>query len=313
MKEINSCPMCRSKNLEVLKELEFSYPGDEVHENLSDMRYVRLWILFERILGNKNGVKFHSILCKSCGFIFTNPRFTPEEISAKYATIDSLGFVKERWLKHPPSKLNLRSNRIFSLITSVHQPKSKMKVLDYGGASGYNLMPFVKCGHSSYILDYEKWNLPSEIEYLGRGLTDLKPDDSFDVILCLHTLEHATEPMDMLKGLSAHLSDCGVLYVEVPLGCFREYRNINEPLTHVNFFSEESAYKSFRSLGLNIVHVSTAYQWVTHEKSWCVNIVGCKGNQKNVVVACKSTGQQMKSIQYYRPLFVCKIRRLLGK
>lgn len=316
MNKIDYCPMCKSKYLEVLKKLQFSYPGGNIYENLLDMRYVRLWILFDKILGSRNSVKFHSTLCKSCGFIFTNPRFMAEEISVKYATINELGSAKKRYQKYPPSKLGMRANRIYSLVTSICQPKGKIKILDYGGAWGYNLIPFVKVGDLGYILDYEKWNLPSGIKYLGRDLIDLKPNcqlsrnDLFDVILCLHTLEHAIEPMDLLQSLSAHLFDPGLLYVEVPLGCFREYKNINEPLTHVNFFSEQSLYKGFQSIGLNIIHLSTAYQWVMRENIWCVNIIGSKG-RKNIIT--KSIGQQMRNIQYYWPLFVNKMRKILGR
>jgi len=313
MIKVNQCPMCKSGSLEIVKKHKFFFPGDQVEENLIDIRYERLWILFEKILKDRTPVEFHSNLCKSCGFIFTNPRFTAEEISIKYATINKLGSVKKRLQEHPASNLDMRANRIYSLIRSLHDAKGKsLRVLDYGGASGYNLAPFIKNRNSCYIIDYERWNLPSNVEYLGKDSTDLQNDIFFDVILLLHTLEHAIEPMCLLQDLSDHLSESGLLYVEVPLGCFREYRNLTEPLTHVNFFSEESLYKGLRSIGLGIVHLSTAYQWVTHGKMWCINIVGSR-RKENIVTKYKTTRQQMNMMSYYWPLIMKKILKSLNK
>ena len=308
MNRIDYCPICKSKHLDILKRFRYCYPGGKISENVLDMRYVRLWILFEKILRHREPVEFNSVLCKSCGLIFTNPRFSSEEISIKYAWINNLQSVKKLYRDNPASKLDVRSNRIYSLIKKLHSSQGKMRVLDYGGAWGYNLLNFVKAGDLGYILDYEKWDIPAGIEYMGRDLMDLEQKDLFDVILCLHTLEHAIEPMEMLCGLSNHLSEQGLLYVEVPLGCLREYKNINEPLTHVNFFSEESLYKSFRSLNLNVLHLSTAYQSITLDSQWCINIIGSK-DRKNNISRYKTTKKQMNDLKYYVPLFGKKIMK----
>lgn len=220
MIKIARCLLCGNGNLKVLKTFKFFYPGGHVHENLLDIRYVRLWVLFEKILKDRNSIEFQMMLCQSCGFIFANPRFTQEEVSIKYATINALGSVKKRYQVHPAYNLDVRANRIYSLITSLQRLKVKDKILDYGGSQGYNLSLFVLNRALCYILDYEKWDLPSGIEYLGEDLQNLQPNDLFDMILCLHTLEHVIEPMPFLRGLSDHLSGNGLLYVEVPLGCF---------------------------------------------------------------------------------------------
>lgn len=309
---VNKCPMCNSKDLEVIKTTRFFYPGDRAKDHLIDIKYVRLWILFEKILNSKSPVEFYSTLCRSCGFIFTNPRFTAEEISIKYAIINELGSVKKRFKEHPAFNLDRRAKRIYLLIRSLREAKGKpYRILDYGGALGYNLVPFVENGDACYILDYEKWNLASGIEYLGKDLTALQNDDSFDVILLLHTLEHVPKPNRFLQDILAHLSESGLLYVEIPLGCFREYKNLAEPLTHVNFFSEESIYKGLRSIGLSIVYLLTEYQWVTHGKMWCINIVGSRRKRENVITRYKTTKYQMDNIGYYWQLLVNKMIRNL--
>jgi len=304
MMETNYCPMCNSENIKKLKNHIFKYPGKDVQNHLLDSVYVRLWILFERILKTTNYTVFTSMMCQNCGLIFTNPRFSLDDLRIKYDTINELGSVKYRLEQNPPYNLELRARRIYSLISKhFHSDRQdKPKILDYGGASGYNLIPFTYNFECS-ILDYEKWELPKGVKYLGKDLSYLKDKDRFDIILLLHTLEHAPDPKILLEDLCNYLKAKGIIYVEVPLGCFREWQSIPEPLTHVNFFSEESLFNCFRYCGLNVIHLSTSYQWVTHNKEWCVNIIGAK--QKSLrtsnAVHVLPTKKQMNRIKYYLP------------
>ncbi len=317
MIRLTQCPICGSDTLKILVKRKFFFPGEETKENLADLKYVRLWILFEKILKDRRPVAFDSTLCTSCGFIFTNPRFAGEEMAIKYNTINELSSVKKRFDKHPPTNLDARAQRIHSLITGLlererERESNSLRILDYGGASGYNLIPFIERENSCYILDYEKWDLPKGIEYLGRNLADLKSDVLFDVILLCHTLEHVPDPVQMVGELINHLAESGLLYVEVPLGAFREYRHYSEPLTHVNFFSEESLFNCCSSANLGIIHISTRYQWLIHGNEWCVNIICKKAKSKSLATpGYLTTHQQMNSLYYYLPLIKNKIRRLL--
>ena len=301
MIELNCCPVCRSEKLINIKEHTFTFPGNDVEKKLLDSKYVRLWILCIKILNNKKSIVFHSTICKSCGFIFTNPRFSKEEMVIKYKTINELGSVKKRLEQNPPFNLDHRAKRIYNLINRYHKRLSGLppKILDYGGASGYNLVPFFDV-FDCYIVDYEKWELPDEIRYLGQDLSCLENLMDFDIILLLHTLEHEIEPMQLINELCSHLKDDGLFYVEVPLGCFKEWQFMTEPLTHINFFSEQSLFKCFDLAGLSVVHLSTSYQWVTHGKFWCLNIVGIKSKYVDHKVSKYLTStQQMNKIHYY--------------
>ena len=202
MFEIDHCPSCGSRENKKLKEHLFRFPGDDVRNQLHDLTYERLWILFERILEKRDKAVFFSMLCQKCGLIFTNPRFSPEDIQIKYEAINELCSVKYRFKRHPPSNLDLRALRIYHLVTShlSSRAESKPRVLDYGGASGYNVLPFTDkfaCG----VLDFEQWDLPRGISYLGRDLSDLNEDDRFEVILLLHALEHIPEPSTFLEEI----------------------------------------------------------------------------------------------------------------
>lgn len=301
---MNYCPACYSMNISVIKKHRFVQPGDDIQNNLNKISYERLWILFNKIIKDQKEYVFKSCLCANCGLIFINPRLSDEDIKIKYDTINELGGVKERLMEDRLVRQEERSLSIFHTIDyyikdfKIQSPK----ILDFGGASGYILQPFAK-KYDCNIIDFEQWDLPDGIKYLGTNLNAIGDHTKFDAILLLHTLEHITYPKELIEELCSKLPENGLLYVEVPLGTFQEWRFINDPITHVNFFSEESLSKLFKSCGLNVLHLTTAYQRVTRAKTWCLNILGCKNSRLKSVSPAKilSTKQQMNKLYYYIP------------
>jgi 2-polyprenyl-3-methyl-5-hydroxy-6-metoxy-1,4-benzoquinol methylase len=306
MVKVTKCPACGSSNLNILKRHQFKAPSEIKSESLPvDIDYVneRLWIFFKKIYTDKNIAEIEATLCEYCGLIFTNPRFSERDINTKYETIDKLESARKRGKDNPAFRTRGRGERILNLLAPLYSETNKKgKVLDYGGAEGYNLIPFATAGYSCYLVDYIQFDPREDIEYLGKNLDDLSSDDTFDIILLCHTLEHVINPQEMIEALTHHLSENGLLYVEVPLGAWLEWDKLKEPLTHINFFSEESLYRAFKRAGLNIMHLSTKYQWVTHRKNLCINIVGTKNN-KNSINNYKTTKTQMSNpFYYFKPL-----------
>jgi len=107
-----------------------------------------------------------------------------------------------------------------------------------------------------------------------------------------------------------HLRENGLLYVEVPLGAHTEWNELSEPLTHLNFFSEQSLVECLRLAGLQVIDISTRYVWVTHKKAWCVMALARPNNNTRPVPAL-STKRQMSN-QYYRfrPFVESRAKRL---
>ena len=302
MELVNRCQLCDSENIALLKEYTFRYPGAAIQEHLLDIKFERLWILFERILKSRGESKFGAYLCRNCGFIFLNPRFSEEDFAVKYNTIVELNSVKYREQKSPPPSnlIDMRVDRIHRLVRPLlNNGSSRPRILDFGGQSGFILKPFIgecECG----VIDYERWELPEGVAYLGRDFSDLGSNDKFDAVLFLHTLEHVLKPMDMVRSIGSFLTEGGILYIEVPLGCFREWMRLRDPLTHINFFSEESLFNCFTAAGLNVVSLETDFQWVKHGRELCLNIVGRKespGNNHTVVPL--TTRRQMNRVRYF--------------
>ena len=323
MIQTETCPQCRSKNLRTLKKQQFVRPEISMRDILTgpvEYNRERLWIFFDKIWKDSSTADFDVCLCSSCGLIFTNPRFSEKEIAIKYLTVGEIESDKQQTQIRTILKKDERASRIYNLLAGLYRGNHRTrKVLDYGGGRGYNLTPFLQKTDDCYLLDFVEYDTSADITYLGKNIDALQKEDAFDVILLCHILEHAIDPAGIIRNLLSHLTDTGMIYIEVPLGCWGEWKYLHEPLTHINFFSEESLYKCLRACGLHVIHLSTAYQWVARSKLWCVNIVGCK-DPENTITNFKTTQKQMYSRYYSLPLirehpgrYVKKILKLLWK
>ncbi len=309
MIEIETCPVCGSPGLRGLKQHTFRKPparssggGGAGADRVRDC----LEIFFDRVAPGCDSVAFSVDLCLSCGFIFSNPRFTAEEIEEKYRAITESGTGAVRV---QPREIFERSRRIERLLSPYRRGEEKSRVLDYGGAEGYNLLAF-RHRDTCFVVDMVERGLPPGVGYLGKDLSDLDPGWRFDLILLCHVLEHVPEPTELIRGLASFLAEGGLLYIEVPLGVASEWRRIREPLTHVNYFSEQSLARCAGEPGLSIVWVSTDYQVVTGQKSWCINLVCRKEGSGGLGSArVRSTRRQAMTPRYYVPAVYRNLKR----
>ena len=264
----------------------------------------RLWIFFRHILKDDSPQPISMLLCHSCDFIFTNPRLSTSDIQTKYKAIDDLNLGEK--VLSPTRKANLigRSKRIFELIqsqlTTGAGQFSDLSILDYGGAEGFLLLPFLDKGARGYLVDFLEFPSPDDrIQYLGRDLEDVPPSMKFDVVFLLHTLEHVVEPVELIRALGKYLKPGGVLYIEVPLGAWLEWEFLREPLTHVNFFSESSLANAVSIAGMYPKYVESRWQMVTSTHNLCINLIA--SNDKNTPCPKMTPlAKQMNGLTYYR-------------
>jgi SAM-dependent methyltransferase len=256
MREILFCPICESDHLEVLLKRTATHPGKDLAANLDDLNYVRNYILFEKILKNSSSFEFTFLICHNCGLIFFDPRPEERDMVIKYAIMDELRDTELRDSQR--GKPLYDDERARSICSSIRRLKKLdgLKIVDWGGASGYNLKYFV-AGNTCYIIDYGERDLIGGLSYLCKTINDVPDRIKFDVVLCCHTLEHMVDPVAELRSIRRVMSQGGLLYVEVPLGCHDEYMNTDNFLTHVNFFSEGSLAHLFSASGLKLRYIRT--------------------------------------------------------
>ncbi|MBN1764433.1 MAG: class I SAM-dependent methyltransferase [Sedimentisphaerales bacterium] len=300
------CPNCNSDRIINLLERIYSPPVNVTREMMENEKVPyfdeRLWILFEKVLASREPVKFEATLCQACGFIFYNPRFTHHEIMIQAEADNTILVPKTMrgvgdWV--PAQKKYQRAKRIYNLISAFNKGSAaKQRILDYGGKHGHNLVVFIEKGSTGYILDLKDiWRVSGTV-YLGKDLTDLDKGDRYDIILLCHVMEHLNDPSGLLRDLTSHLADNGLIYVELPLGCFMEWKTMEDPTLHMNYYSEESLYKSLRMAGLDVIYLSTRNQWVTHGKMLCLNAIACK-REGSTVTRFKTTLEQMDRMKYF--------------
>ncbi|MBE0644937.1 MAG: class I SAM-dependent methyltransferase [Bacteroidetes bacterium] len=176
------------------------------------------------------------MMCKDCGLMTYSPRPETADIDAQYAYLDERQTpIGTRPFDENDRGTLRRIRRVHAFLAS-HLPPRTLRILDYGGSDGKLLVPFLRDDHDCEVVDYHPEPLKG-IHRRGSTLEDIPQEMRYDVILCSHVLEHLSEPGELLRQLSARLTEGGLLYVEVPNEIWRGTPITYDPVTHVNFFN----------------------------------------------------------------------------
>lgn len=315
MKIKKECPICGFNELRVISKQKFKSPKGSIEKNKENYDFLRKWILFNKITDNPDEIIIKISFCEKCSFMFSNPRLSEEDVKTKYDNIEKFRIKKPKIFNNPPKAWNYRMNKIYKLVKKFYNldQKHNPKVLDYGGASGYMLIPF-RDKFDCYVLDFEEFPLPKGVKYLGRDFNDIENHEKFDVILFQHTLEHVLGINELLGKIYKFLKEGGIVVIQVPLGCLREWKNLREPLTHINFFSEQSLYNAVKLAGLAPIYVKTRFQSPLSKRNWIIDLIaqkGLKDKEKEVKIEdVASTAFQKNNFLYYLPLMIFNLDSL---
>lgn len=169
----------------------------------------------------RDGQPLQTVLCQSCGLVWTDPRPSSEQNRKFYAEQYRLQYkstyVPKR--KHVYRE-TLRAMARFQAIAEFVQPG--MKLLDVGSGAGF--FPHVarqqgfdaqgiepNQGFAEYAV--ETFGVPTKNAFFQD--VDI-PEESFDLITLNHVLEHVEDPRTTLEQLGKWLKTDGFLVVEVP-------------------------------------------------------------------------------------------------
>lgn len=252
MRTVSSCPICKSSDCIELFKKRLLYIGSDTTGNILNIDYIRNYILFDKILKNKNPIDFSFKIDKNCGLIFFSPRPDEKDMVTKYDCVNELGDTKKReeFMYRGLSCDDKRASEIYHLVNNI-QKIAKSNVIDVGGASGLTLKYFMK-ENKCFVIDYEKHKLFPGVKFLCETLEDFPKSMHAKLVLLCHTLEHIVDPVTEILRIKEILEPSGLLYIEVPLGCWKEYKETNNFLTHINFFSEGSLHYLLNMCGFTI-------------------------------------------------------------
>lgn len=159
--------------------------------------------------------------CSECEIGFQNPRLTAEaSMEAYQGEIYRMTTVGEVAPTAGETKLqSLRGNRIVDIVKTLKlQPK---RHLDIGASLG------ILCFKVNKHFGAETWGIEAGHIYRAAAnefeavtvvekLDDL--EGQFDLITCIHTLEHFNDPVAFLRSLDSYLAPGGCMIFEVPNG-----------------------------------------------------------------------------------------------
>lgn len=201
-------------------------------------------------------------ICMSCGLFFTNPMPLDSELDAYYR--DTYRFDYQFALFKPGAthvqKKTREAARRYEALSARVDLGSPIDFLDVGCGSGELVRYFAEKGHRA--CGFEPGGTYSSYA-AAQGTFDIRgttwkeamyEPESFDVITCLHVLEHLREPVAALVRIAEWLKADGVLLLETPnmqgysLKGFERFH-----FAHVLGFSGENMSLAGQIAGLGVV------------------------------------------------------------
>lgn len=210
----------------------------------------------------------NTVLCKSCGLLWTTPRMTKKSLQAFYDCDYRPLYVGSETATEAFFADQIHHGEAILAKIFHHMPwsgGSRGTVFDVGCGAGGVLVPFRDEGLSVYGCDYGARYL----DY-GRALGLTLEQGSFeslgkyglaDLLILSHVLEHFVAPLEEMKKISDLLRPGGFLYVEVP-GVFRIHKTYRDPLL---FFQNAHNYH-FTLKGLTMFMAKAGFELVAGDE-----------------------------------------------
>jgi len=159
-------------------------------------------------------------LCQGCGLVMHVPMPSEDEISAYYAKDYRRDYHGE---SQPSARRIMRAwnngQRILKQIKAAIPEKAN--VFEVGAGIGCTVKSFEADGFDASGIEpntdfnsYTQGVLHANVENIN--LYDLKADQSRDVILLIHVIEHFVSPKRALTHIHGLIKDGGLLYIECP-------------------------------------------------------------------------------------------------
>jgi len=159
--------------------------------------------------------------CLNCGFVFTSPRPTPDEIGQYYQSEDYISHSNTQkglvnWLYHQVRKISLKNK--LSLLTK-HLPQ-KGRLLDNGCGVGAFLAYCLKNNwQAEGIEPDEKTRILAEKQTktpIFAKLEELPEENKYNAITMWHVLEHIADLHESVEKMKSLLCEKGLLFVALP-------------------------------------------------------------------------------------------------
>jgi len=191
-------------------------------------------------------------MCNKCNFIFQNPQITTSALNEHYKN-NSSGQVYSFKGQHTRMTRLLRE-RIKFIKDSIENINIS-SICDVGGGRGLlldnlkinqNIKKFL-IEHSNAIHECTNPNIIK----IKKFVEDIDYSNTkFDFLMCVSSLEHFKNPLDVLKNFKNLLNENGLLFIEIP-NSLKPHKTVAEFFSyeHLNHFTIETILKFLHSAG----------------------------------------------------------------
>ena len=201
----------------------------------------------------------------------------------------------------PIRKIN---KKLGNLMVDLGMSNSKASFFDVGCGDGNVMAGLHECGFTNLQgceihparCDIAQQHFPNNV-FLG-GFDEIVMDKKFDVIYSNHVLEHIYNPKEMIAWKLRHLSDNGLIIVNVPNAVFEPSIEQTLYLSHLHSFTKGSLRRLAQSMELECRFWKSPYQdelsavffrdpaiWGTanQEKFYDVKMLDKNGSNANLI------------------------------
>jgi SAM-dependent methyltransferase len=211
------------------------------------------------------------LICSDCDFVCPALDLTDSQILRLYLDYRSRSYNDERVRYEPqyrkvapyvgksPTEQKARMAHVESFLADVPFLASARDVLDFAGADGRFIPPKLLTRCKCTVCDVS--DEPPYTPDVCRE-ADLALLGKFDYVQACHVLEHVREPKLLVEALASHLSQNGVLYLEVPQeGSGEKIERLRRgegsfPIhEHINLYTEKSMAALVESAGLKLLKI----------------------------------------------------------
>jgi SAM-dependent methyltransferase len=199
------------------------------------------------------------IRCTACNAFRSAEVPTSEQLERLY---------REDTIYHAPGDEAFRNAKARFIPLAAGMSQRPGDLLEVGCNSGYALEAFQDRGWNVTGCEQNIATARFAAKRLQRpilhSLSELRPEERFDVILLSHVLEHVVQPLDFLESLRAHFRPQGKVVILVPnygslfvRHLFRHSWGGYLPLQHVWYFDPRSLVRLMSFCGFEPTFLST--------------------------------------------------------
>jgi len=278
---------------------------------------------------DRYGLKHHTVICRACGLVRTNPRLTRasyrnfyqewyRQLYSGWQHLDENRFINQ-FNSYLP-----RGEKIAAFLLNNQIDIAGKKVLEIGCGGGWNLPALEKAGAVATGFDYGNYTEFGKELYdldlhCGGSREAMEKGIKANVVILSHTIEHFSDPIEELNNLKKLLDSDGVCYLETP-GVLNIHNSYVDPLkylqnAHTYSFSKHTLSGLIKRCGYEVQYCDEYIRMLCRPAiAGCVNIKAKPQHSRLVIDYLRDCERKriVRGCQLFLKRFAVSLLKILG-